>query len=90
MPEVKIYTSSFCGYCAAAKRLLNRKGIEFTEVDVTNNDEARVAMVESSGGRRTVPQVFIGGAAIGGYTELAALDRGGRLAKLLEGDRGSE
>ncbi len=86
MAKVEIYTSMFCGYCTAAKRLLQQKGIEFTEVDVTNDDAARAAMVESSGGRRTVPQIFIDGEAMGGYTDLAALDRGGRLAPLLEGD----
>lgn len=83
MAEVTIYTTGYCPYCSAAKALLARKGVAFAEIDVTGDDAARESLVERSGGRRTVPQVFIDGQSIGGYDELAALDRGGQLDVLL-------
>ena len=83
MAEVTIYTTSYCPYCRAATALLGKKKIAFTEVDVTGDDAARAELVSKSAGRRTVPQVFIDGQSIGGYDELAALDRAGRLDELL-------
>ena len=72
---VKIYTTSYCGYCRMAKSLLVSRKIAFEEVDVTADDEARDWLVKETG-RRTVPQIFIGGESIGGYQELAAWIRG--------------
>ena len=73
-----IYTTRICPYCIAAKRLLNQRGIAHEEVDVTGDDAKRAWLVAATG-RRTVPQIFIGTEAIGGYDELAALDKAGRL-----------
>lgn len=84
MAEVTIYTTRYCPYCRAATALLTAKKVQFTEVDVTGDDAARVALVERSGGGRTVPQVFIAGKPIGGYDELSELDRSGHLDELLQ------
>jgi glutaredoxin 3 len=83
MAEVTIYTTSYCPYCRAATALLHAKKVAFTEVDVTDDDAARRDLVARSGGRRTVPQVFIDGKPVGGYDDLSALDRSGRLDELL-------
>ena len=71
---VTLYTTRVCPYCIAAKRLLSARGIAYTENDVSNDDAKRAWLVETTG-RRTVPQIFIGEKAIGGYDELAALDK---------------
>lgn len=83
MPKVEIYTTVFCPYCDRAKALLARKGVAFEEVDAPHGSAARRTAIERSGGRTTVPQVFIGGQAVGGSDELAALDREGKLDALL-------
>jgi len=83
MKPVTIYTTQTCGFCLRAKQLLADRGISYEEVDVTGDDEARAKLVERADGRRTVPQIFIGEEGIGGYTELAQLDREGRLQPLL-------
>jgi glutaredoxin 3 len=83
MAKIEIYTTTYCGYCVQAKSFLKSKGLPFTEIDVTGDDAARHALVEKSGGRRTVPQIFINDEAIGGYTDLVALDRNGKLESLL-------
>ena len=80
--EVTIYTTRVCGYCVAAKRLLTSRNVAYTEVDVSNDNAKREWLVEATG-RRTVPQIFIGAESIGGYDELAALDRSGELATKL-------
>jgi glutaredoxin 3 len=82
-PSVIVYSQPFCGYCTAAKRLLQQKGVEVTEVDVMLEAGRRTEMIERSGGRRTVPQIFIDGRHIGGYDDLSALDRSGELDRLL-------
>lgn len=82
---VEVYTTNYCPYCVRAKDLLTRKGVAFKEIDVTGDDEARVALVQKSGGRRTVPQIFINGESMGGYDDIAALDRDGKLDPLLKG-----
>jgi glutaredoxin 3 len=82
-PRVTVYSQPFCGYCTAAKRLLQEKGAEFEEVDVMAEAGRRSEMVERSGGRRTVPQIFIDGRHVGGYDDLSALDRSGELDRLL-------
>jgi glutaredoxin 3 len=83
MPAVEIYTRELCGYCDAAKALLHRKGVTFTEIDVTGNRERRAEMTSRTQGRMTVPQIFIGATHIGGCDELYALDRSGGLDPLL-------
>jgi len=85
MPKIEIYTSPFCGYCHAAKRLLKQKGAAFTEIDVMENPERKPEMINRSGGGRTVPQIFIDGTHIGGSDDLHALDRHGGLDPLLAG-----
>ena len=84
MKTVRIYTSPLCGYCRAAKRLLAGKGVPFSEIDVQGDPEARRAMTMRAGGRPTVPQVFVGDRHVGGYDDLSALERVGRLDPLLE------
>jgi glutaredoxin 3 len=84
MKVIKVYTTQYCGYCARAKELLRTKGLSFQEVDVTENDEMRVKLVQMTGGRRTVPQIFIGSEAIGGYADLARLDNEGKLEEILK------
>lgn len=85
MQPVEIYTTPLCGYCHAAKALLTRKGVAFTEIDVSRDPALRQAMTDRAGGRRTVPQIFIGGRHVGGSDDLHALDRAGRLDPLLAG-----
>ncbi len=84
MPEIVIYTTAFCPYCHAAKDLLARKGADYSEIDVTGDPEGRRRMTERAGGRRTVPQIFIGDRHVGGCDELYALDRRGELDRLLQ------
>ncbi len=83
MQPVEIYTTPFCGFCHMAKRLLSSKGIAFAETDVSRDRALRIAMAERAGGRRTVPQVFVGQTHLGGCDELYALDRAGKLDQLL-------
>ena len=83
---VEIYTTRYCPYCHAAKRLLSRKGVEFTEIDVSGDAQRRSDMVARANGRMTVPQIFVGSAHVGGYDDLAALEQAGRLDLLLGGD----
>jgi len=80
---VEVYSTSYCPYCMRAKALLRSKGIEFEELDVTNNPGLRAKMVELAGGRRTVPEIFINGEIIGGCDELYALERSGELDMML-------
>ena len=81
--RIVVYSTPFCGYCGAAKRLLAGKGVEVTEIDVMFDPEQRQQMMEQSGGRRTVPQIFIRGQHIGGFDDLSALDANGELDRLL-------
>jgi glutaredoxin 3 len=82
MKEVTMYTTMACPYCVQAKRLLTHKGVPYTEIDVTTNSALRLKMIEASG-RRTVPQIFIGGESIGGFDELYALEQSGELDAML-------
>ena len=82
MTEIEMYTKGFCGYCYAAKRLLKKKSLEFKEIPIDRNPQLRAEMIQRSGGY-TVPQIFINGQAVGGYTEISALDRSGQLDELL-------
>ena len=81
--QVTIYTKFWCVYSQEAKALLERKGVDFTEIDIEKEPGRRAEMLERSGGRRTVPQVFVGSTHVGGCDELYALDAGGRLDMLL-------
>ena len=83
MKPVEIYTTPTCGYCAAAKRLLKTKGVAFTETDVSMDPTQRARMVDRAGGRRTVPQIFIGGSHVGGCDDLYGLDEAGKLDAML-------
>jgi glutaredoxin 3 len=85
MKPVDIYTTPFCGYCHAAKRLLAQKGVAFAEHDVARDPAQRAEMVRRAPGARTVPQIFIGETHVGGCDDLYALDRTGRLDPLLQG-----
>lgn len=83
MATVEIYTTSICPYCVRAKALLQRKGVSYREINVEVEPDLRDAMVERAGGRRTVPQIFIGEQHVGGCDDLYALDRRGELDRLL-------
>ena len=83
MTKVEIYTTRYCPYCHAAKRLLSRKGVEFTEIDVSGDPKGRSEMVARANGRMTVPQIFIGSTHVGGCDELYALEEDGKLDALL-------
>ena len=87
MPPVEIYTTRYCPYCSAAKALLQRKGVAYSEIDVSRDWEARQEMVQKANGRMTVPQIFIGALHVGGSDELHALERDGKLDRLLTGDK---
>ncbi len=85
MAVVEIYSTMLCPYCYRAKKLLSDKGAEITEIDVMCDPERRREMTSRAGGRTSVPQIFIGGAHVGGCEELYALERAGRLAPMLAG-----
>lgn len=80
---VTIYTRSWCSYCSAAKALLAKKGVAFDEIDIEAVSGARGQMIDRAMGRTSVPQIFIGETHVGGYDEMSALERGGRLDALL-------
>ncbi|NDR57493.1 glutaredoxin 3 [Aliiruegeria sabulilitoris] len=86
MQPVEIYTTPFCGYCHAAKRLLKQKGISFSEVDLSSAPERRQEMLNRSNGGYTVPQIFIGETHVGGCDELYGLERAGKLDPLLNAE----
>lgn len=83
-PEITIYTTPICPYCNRAKDLLKAKGVNYKEIDVSTDPAIRDAMVEKAGGRRTVPQIFIGEMHVGGFDDLSALDKSGKLDPLLK------
>jgi glutaredoxin 3 len=83
MPEVEVYTQAWCPYCARAIHLLNGKGVAFREIEAPHGSEERVEATRRSGGRTTMPQIFIDGQHIGGCDDLVALDRAGRLDPML-------
>ena len=88
MAKIEIYTSPFCGYCRMAKRLLRSKRLDYTEYDVMYDSERMDEMLGRSGGRRTVPQIFIDSVGIGGYDELHRLSTSNRLDELLNNRHG--
>ncbi|WP_332818795.1 glutaredoxin 3 [Sphingopyxis sp.] len=83
MAKIEVFTKFFCPYCSRAKALLDRKGVEYQEIDLTMDRAGFNAMVERAGGARTVPQIFIDGKHIGGSDDMAALDARGGLDPLL-------
>ncbi len=85
MTPVRIYTTTYCPYCDRAKSLLARKGADYQEIDVTGDDDARIKLVEMSGGLKTVPQIWVGDRHVGGFDRLSELDRSGELDRLLNG-----
>ena len=85
MPPIVVYTKSTCPYCHAAKDLLRRKGAPFEEIRVDGDRARQAAMAQKAGGRSTVPQIFIGGAHVGGCDDLYDLEGAGRLDAMLAG-----
>ena len=83
MAKIVIYTTQFCPYCVQAKRLLNKKGVAFEEIDVSQDPDLRRTMVQEAGGRLTVPQIFVDGRHVGDCDDIYALDRAGKLDELL-------
>ena len=84
MAEVIIYTTRICPYCVRAKQLFQRKGISYQEIDVSTDQELRLKLVARTK-QRTVPQIFIGDTHVGGYDDMMALHRAGKLEPLLAG-----
>ena len=82
---VTLYTTPFCPYCIAARQLLASKSVSFEDINVEGDPQLRGEMTRRSGGQRTVPQIWIGDQHVGGYTDLAALERRGTLNALLHG-----
>ncbi|AKT36182.1 glutaredoxin 3 [Chondromyces crocatus] len=80
--NVTIYVTGYCPYCTRAKALLSQKGVKYTEVNVESRDDLRRWMHQASG-QRTVPQIFINGQSVGGFSDIAALDKAGQLDPLL-------
>lgn len=85
MPQVVMYSRPFCGYCELAKRLFEKKGAPFAEVNVGADRASIAEMVSRTGGRMTLPQIFVGDRYVGGFNELADLERRGGLDELLRG-----
>lgn len=83
MRPVEIYTTPICPYCHSAKRLLQKKGVAYAEIDVSRDQSLREAMIQRAKGRRTVPQIFVGDTHVGGCDDLYALDDAGKLDPLL-------
>lgn len=83
MADIVVYTKDHCPYCVKAKALLTRKGKAFKEIDITHDEALQKEMVEKSGGRKTVPQIFINGKPIGGCDDMYALEAAGKLDPLL-------
>jgi glutaredoxin 3 len=83
MPPIEVYTTPYCPYCVSAKAMLQRKGVEFTEINVAGVPERRAEMVTRAKGRTTVPQIFVGPTHVGGCDDLYELDEAGKLDPLL-------
>jgi glutaredoxin 3 len=84
-PDIVVYSTGWCPYCVRARALLERKGLPFREIKIDENPAEREAMLARSGGRRTVPQIFVGDHHVGGFDELYALDKAGKLDALTAG-----
>jgi glutaredoxin 3 len=84
MPDVVMYTKTYCPYCTGAKALLQDKGVPFTEINVERDPARRAEMIQKSNGRITVPQIFVDGRGLGGFDDIAELDRQGKLDPILQ------
>ena len=84
MKNILIYTGPSCNFCAAAKKLLERNKLKFSEIDISSGEEIRDEMIKKSNGQRTIPQIFFGDRHVGGYTELRALEKENKLKEFLE------
>ena len=85
MSRVQVYSKENCPYCVRAKALLDRKGVRYEEIDAEGKDEIRTWLVEASG-QMTLPQIFVDGRSLGGFSDIDALDRAGKLDALLRGE----
>ena len=83
MKPVTVYSTPICHYCVRAKNLLTKKGVPYEDVDIFSDDAKRQEMLAKSGGARTVPQIFVGDTHVGGFDELNALEKAGKLDPLL-------
>lgn len=81
--KVEMYTTAICPYCVAAKNLLRSKGLEYSELRVDTDVEQRAEMMQRSGGKRSVPQIFVNDVHVGGYDDLVTADRSGKLAEII-------
>lgn len=86
MQEITVYTTRICPYCDAAKRLLTQKGYNFQSIDLTDQHDLRMKLSQEQSGWRTVPMIFIGDFFVGGFNELAALDKSGELDRRVQGE----
>ena len=84
-PKVTVYTKQSCPFCVRAKRLLEKKGVAYEEIDVEGSDDLRIWLAEKTG-QKTVPQVFVGERSLGGFSDVDALDRDGKLDPILRGE----
>ena len=84
MKNIIVYTGPFCNFCDAAKRLLKRNGLSFSEIDVSSGEKIKEEMIKKSNGQRTIPQIFFGDHHVGGYTELRSLEKENKLKEFLE------
>lgn len=85
MVSVEMFTTAICPYCVAAKNLLKQKGWDYTEFRIDMDPQKRDEMLMRSGGRRSVPQIFVNGTHVGGFDDLVAADRSGKLAEIVAG-----
>jgi glutaredoxin 3 len=85
MPKVQVFSKQQCAYCVRAKALLQKKGVAFEEIDVEHDHERRLWLVEATG-QRTVPQIFVDGRPLGGFSDIDALDKEGKLDPILRGE----
>jgi glutaredoxin 3 len=83
MQAVQMYVTTYCPYCSTAKALLDKRGVKYEVIDVTNDHDKRAWLVQATGGKRTVPQIFIGGKPVGGSDDIHALDKAGELMTLV-------
>ena len=84
MKNITVYSGPLCNFCEAAKRLLARNNLTYTEIDISTKDELRDEMIKKSNGKRTIPQIFFDDKHIGGYVELRALEKDGKLNEFLK------
>ena len=84
MKKIIVYTGHFCNFCDAAKRLLKRNGLSFSEIDVSSGEKIKEEMIKKSNGQRTIPQIFFDDYHVGGYTELRELEKSNNLKEKLK------